>query len=115
MCMVKYYPMFIPVEGYGYGGFQAFWGAISLVSLFYFIPFNKLPEKLLKVIMHLTRFTMGVYGMHMMVGRLMNIMFAKYGIAVNTLKGCILIYFLCYAMSYLLSKIPVRIVKQLVE
>lgn len=113
--IVRYYPVFVEVDGYGYGGFKGFFVAISLMTLFYFLPFNQLPKKVLSIINGLTRFTMGVYGMHMLIGRLLNIIFTKFDIAIGSLKGCVFIYILCYFVSFVLSRMPSRTIQQLVE
>lgn len=115
ICIVRYYPVFVGVDGYGYGGFRSFFMAISIMTLFYFMPFDKLPKKVLGIIKRLTRFTMGVYGMHLLVGRLLNIIFTKFDIATGSLKGCVLIYMLCYFISFVLSKSQSRVIQQLIE
>ena len=103
------------MDGYYYGGFKVLGIAISLMVLFYFLPAAQLPKRILKLIKKLTRFTMGIYGINMLVWQLLKIAFAEFGIAINPFKQCVLIYILCYSISYGISKIPVRFVKKLVE
>ncbi len=113
--LVRYYPVFVEIDGFGYSGFRRFFVAIALVALFYLLPFHKLPGAVLRLLYKSTRFTMGIYCMHLLVGQLLRVMFMELNIAVSPLKQCVLIYILCYIISYGLSKIPVAFVQKLVE
>lgn len=113
--MIRRYAVFSDVPGYGYSGLNKIVPAVILVTVFNVLPLDKIPEKLQNGIGMLTRYTMGIYCMHMLCGRLLNIVLGHYGIVTNTFLECIVIYSLCYIGSFLISKIPIKVARQLVE
>lgn len=62
-----YYP-----AGFGYSGLILSVRAIFLIIIFYLIPFDKLPTKLLLLIKHLSLYSMGVYFSHWIIGQYLN-------------------------------------------
>lgn len=97
------YGLFSPVNGYGNSGMKMVIIAMALIVLFYLIPFERLPDRVLKGISITTRYTMGIYCMHKLVATILNAAIIKFdmGIAVNSFTECVLIYILCFLCSWI--------------
>lgn len=55
--------------GFGYEGMKFLYNAAGLFTMFYLLPLNRLPLMVKKGILFLSRYSMGVYCLHMLVGR----------------------------------------------
>lgn len=105
--IVATYSVFSEIPGYGYQGIIMLVIAFALVALFYAMPLFKLPAPILAVIEKATRYTMGIYCMHRLIATILNVIVtkAKINISINSFGICILIYVLCYLLSWLGAKI----------
>lgn len=94
---------FSDVTGYGYSGIRMIVISFAFISLFYMIPFEKLPMKAHNMIKTLTSYTMGIYCMHRLVlsilsGIIEKLDWGKY-FSLNTFSSAIFIYILCYMIA----------------
>lgn len=89
--------------GYGYSGIRMIAVAASFVALFYVIPFDRLNDRMKKLLQTITKYTMGIYCMHRLVSTLLSIAIIHWDIAVsvNSFNMCILIYILCFVLSWI--------------
>ena len=101
--------------GYGYSGVQKILIAFGLIMVAWLFPVEKLPTAVMKIIMVLSRYTFGIYCMHNLVGRFMKTIFSMFGIQSETLFMCVVVYATCYIISFMISKIPIKLCRQLVE
>lgn len=109
------YDIFKTPMGYGYQSVNGICISIITVLAFYVIPFSRLPMMITKIILSISKYSMGVFCIHYMIGRLLNrFVFPKYGWRINTFRECILIYALCLICSWLIAHIPFKICKNLV-
>ena len=109
------YEIFECPSGYGYQGMNSVCVAFFMVVLFYIAPFDKMPEFIIKIIAGISKYSLGIFCMHVMIGTILNLMvFPKFGWRTNTFKECILIYMICWASSYLVAKIPFQFGKRMV-
>lgn len=109
-CFSFYYHTVKPAIGFGYEFDDRIIRAFFVVGFVYFIPFEKLPEKILKFIKFITKYTLGIYCMHWGIGKIIDYLFTKNDLYVNSFVVCIIIYVICFCFSYLISKIrPVRL------
>lgn len=81
----------------------------------YLLPFEKLNEGYLSFIEFASRYTLGIYCMHRLVGKFVNLFFEKMNFEDSSFISCVLIYILCFAISLIISKIPSKYIKTLVE
>lgn len=105
--VITRYEIFIDISGYGYQGIKPSVIAFALVTLFYVIPFNKLPARIKIIIGHMTNYTMGIYCMHRLIARIldMSIFYLNIDIKTDSFSWCIFIYLLCYTFSWLGTRI----------
>lgn len=101
--------------GYGYSGVQKILIAFGLIMAAWLLPVEKLPAAATKIITVLSRYTFGIYCMHNLVGRFMKTIFSSFGVPSETLFMCIVVYVTCYIIAFIISKIPIKLCKQLVE
>ena len=100
--------------GFQYSG-AASVGLVAAVVLFvYALPVEKLPAVFKKGIAVVSQYTLGIYCMHNLIGKFLTILIDKTGIHVNGFVLCVIIYVLCYGMSWCIAKIPNRHIRMLV-
>ncbi len=111
------YPVFHGAQGFNYAGILYIVLSLCLVTVFTLLPLDNLPDVLKRIILVITKYTMGVYCMHRLVANVLILIFEKMQItmATNTFTFCILVYVVCYGISALLALIPLKLSKQLVE
>lgn len=101
---------------FGYSGLVLPLRAALFTAVFYVIPFERLPDCILSFIEHTTRYTFGIYCMHLLVGRLMLMAVAQSGYDFYLLPGHeLLIYICCYGVSFVLAHLPGRSLSGLVS
>ena len=62
-----------------------------------------------------SKYTLAVYCMHNLIGRLMIYLFEKIGLESGTLFMCMVVYVECYLIASIIAKIPIKMCDQLVE
>lgn len=108
------FEIFINPNGFGYQGIYRIILAISVVILFYIIPFEKMHESICNIIVKSSKYAMGIFCMHYIVGKILNYIYLKMQFNINTFVECIIIYAICIIISFLISKIPAKFCKKLV-
>ena len=108
-------PNITKINGFGYAGIYLIAMAVLITTIAYYFPFQKFPQIIQNLIVVLTKYTLGIYCMHRLVGKCMILVFERMGIEVGTFAMCICIYILCYGFSALISHIPTKMAKHLVE
>ena len=98
------YNIFIKFKGYGYHGVERFFLSISIFITFGMFPSEKIKNKIIiKVIKLITNYTAGIYYIHIAIDRYIE----SYIISIKkkTMKGCIILYLICYFISFIGSLI----------
>lgn len=95
-----------PDTGYGYQGINLMLISVILVMVFYLLPFEWMGCKVCYSIYALSKYSLGIYALHIMVGRVMNTIFEKNGIVCNSFLQCILIFAGSLILSYIICKLP---------
>ena len=93
------YDIFTPVKGFGKQGIMYNIGGVSFFLIFSLIPLDNLNKRTLFFIKLITSFTPGIYFLHF---RIYDIL--KYKISLikdNSFFGCLIIYLICYSLSFL--------------
>lgn len=116
MLMIAYGNIFTSLEGFGYAGIYLVVYSTLAFICFYEFPFECMGNGIKAVLRFLSKYSLGVYCLHMGVGHCWNrIVCAVTGWRGYTLMGCMAIFAICLFVSWLISRIPVKYAKQLVE
>lgn len=104
------------IQGFGYNGLYLMIGSILLMVMALTSPLNFVNNERFKCIVKwITSFTMGVYCMHVVFGKIVEGIFIKYGIMTQTIWVCLLVYIIGYAVSFVISLIPSKNIQNLVK
>lgn len=104
-----------PAESFIYAGIRYIVITVLIVTFFWLFPFDKfLNRKLTNLIHNLSKYSLGIYCIHLLVGYIVNELNAKYNIVGGTLRKCILIYIVSMILSYIITLIPNETVKKMV-
>lgn len=91
---------------YMYGGLKYLFAAMILVSFAELISFHtEHNNKLDFIISKITSYTMGIYYMHFVVGKYIEVIFINLSRNTQTVFMCIVIYLICYMISALINVI----------
>lgn len=108
----------------GYAGVNLSLIAWGLMAAFYFLPFDRLPEAATKVVLGVSKYCMGVYCVHLLLGQIVfdfvlqgtRMDLGKWGqLPHYGLGGCLAIWVLSYVFCWLFAKIPLAFCKRVVE
>lgn len=104
-------------QTFDYGGIGKIVMALLLIFLCYAPPLEKLPKFVHIIVKWLTRYTFGIYCMHRLVATLLHyfISHRTWDIETFTFVDCVVTYLLCYFISFLISLIPCKWTRMLVE
>lgn len=98
------------VAGFAYEGLYKLYKAILLVVIFYVVPLNKLSKWIKAPILFLSDYSVGIYCMHRLVGRVLNDakngLFLKLGWPTYSFLGVFINFGICLLLSFAISKIP---------
>lgn len=118
ICLLRYYEVFTDITGNGYAGIKRMVLATALVLLFAAPPLEKLPTSVRKVIDWLTKYSLGIFCMHRLVSTLLHYFISHRGwidMETYTFFDCLITYIICYVLALLISLIPCKWTKLLVE
>ncbi len=102
-------------EGFGYGGVYLLLMGTLCAMLAISLPLRSVPEKAKAILLFLSRHTMGVYCMHRMTGNLLRTVFPRFGLQTEGFAFCLLIYLLTFLACELLSRMPMRWLRELAD
>ena len=95
-----FYDIFIEKEGFEYNGLKMYFPSISLFIIFALFPSDKINNKIIiKIIKQITNYTAGVFYIHVPVYNYA--VFYIKSLKNKTLKGCIIIYLICYLICFI--------------
>lgn len=105
------------VRGFDYAGIPAILIAFSLITIAQFLPLNDLigSGRIRRLILILSRYTLGIYCVHRLVGDLYTYMFDQFSLKPDSSLLCVLIYITGYILSAIVAKFPLKVCRQLVE
>ena len=103
-------------KGLGYQGINLVLMALGTVTFFHYLPLERAPQWLAKSIGLVSRYCMGIYCCHLLVGWSLHAwLFPKVGIGVETFAGCIAIWVASWLLCLAIALIPGRFAKSMVE
>ena len=101
------------VKGFDYSGFAKPYLSLCIITFAFLVPFEYFGHNMKKVIFRITDYTMGIYCSHRLMYTLLYVFFP--GLSLHSFERCILIYLLCYALCFIIDKIPSKILQQLIN
>ena len=105
--VVHFYSPFVTPKGFYCQGLYLFCTAVTLTIAFIIFPFHFLPRRVQTKVFEFSRFSMGIYILHLPLSRaLTSTVFRSDPQFVGTFSYCVMVYFLSFMVSYLISKIP---------
>lgn len=103
-------------KGLGYQGVNLLLMSLGTVTFFYCLPFNRVPAVVARCIGWTSKFCMGIYCCHLVLGWIMHAwLFPHIGVAVESLSACFWIWGASWLLCYLMWLVPGRFLKSLVE
>lgn len=107
------YLSFPLAKGFGYSGITPLYLAIMAIIVASMVPFEKLPSNIKRIIYQISRYTLGIYCCH----RLVNVLLINYYpiLPIESFSWSIYVYIISYLLCLLISLIPNKIIKSLVE
>ena len=96
---------------FDYGGVDLLFISVTLLIIFYNLPVSKMPIFIRRPIEIASKYSMGIYCMHLLVGNLVSML----NLPVSSFIFSIIIYIISLCVAVLLSNIPIRGVKAIVE
>jgi len=113
---LRFNDVFVPVRGISYSGLQPMTLGFAVFALAYFLPFERLPQALVRAIAEVSKYAMGVYMVHYVLGELCYAhLFPRIGLTGRTILPVTLIFVLSWILCRLVACIPNRWAKALVE
>ncbi len=109
-------PIFQPISnGFGYEGGKRIVLSTILVICAIILPFNLKNERIMKAIKYVEKCGLGIYCTHLAVGSISEKIMDKLDMSIPSIVHCILIWFFCLGACVLISRIPNRYIKSLVN
>lgn len=106
LIIISKYAVFENLKNFKYGGLRHNIAASCIFILFSLFPLENIKYNPLKnFIKYFTRYTGGIYYMHYLVGNSYIIKKILFKSLNGTIFGCMVIYFICYSISYFGIKI----------
>jgi hypothetical protein len=105
---------FIQFKGFFEGSYPIYM-AVMLFLFFLLLPFEKVQGKGRNAILQISRFTLGIYCAHRLVYGIMDIVYELMGSDPDSFIKCLMTYLVCYAMSYIMCLLPIRVFRMMVE
>ena len=109
------YKIINTAAGFGYSDHNCILFAFVAVGIAYLLPFDKFSKRILDYIKYATRFSLGIYCMHRMIGDFLFAFLRKIEIEMDAFLLCIVIYIICFIASSLIFKIPIKFFRQIVD
>ena len=105
--------VFVEPIGYGYSGLNKLALGILMVFLFYYLPFDMLPNILKNIIKEVSKYTLGIYFIHRMTGTIIYSSRLQEHLRMRpgSLYDCIVIFGVSLAIIWVIYKIPFKWIK----
>lgn len=109
-------PVFVSPPGFFYRGLNMLAIAFALTAAFALMPMERVPEGAGRVLLALSRYSMGIYLVHIFLGRIITVfLFPVLGLQPKCFTGTFVIFAACWIFCVVLAKILPKPLKPLVE
>ena len=104
---------FVDPEGYGYSGIYKLISSILIFAFFYCMPFDILPQILQNIVKKISKYTLGIYYIHRMIGTIIynSRLYGYFNMQAGSMHDCIVIFLISFFMVYAIYKLPIKWVK----
>lgn len=110
------FKVFVVPDGFYYRGLQMLVIAVALVGAFGLLPTGRVPQKATEVLLMFSRYSMGVYFTHILIGRILTVFaFPVLGLMPKCFCGTFVVYFVSWAFCYTFAKVLPKRFKGLVQ
>lgn len=100
----------------GYAGLELVAVAVPMLAFFGSLPFDRLPSAVSRVIESFSRYAIGIYCLHYILGiPMFRYVFPRIGLGQETIPACVLLWFLSWGVCRLISLIPLEFCKRIVR
>lgn len=109
LLVVIFYSNLIPeASGFGYQGIKKILMSLLFFSLPQIAMLEGVSEGIKSAILALSKYTMGIYCCHVLVGNIIEKVFGRLGITLLPLMNCFTIFIGSYILCFLISRIPFK-------
>jgi surface polysaccharide O-acyltransferase-like enzyme len=109
------FPVFVVPDGFYYRGLNMLVIAVALMMSFALQPFGTLPNWAEKALLVFSRHSMGIYLVHMLVGRVLTVfLYPHIGLQPQCFSGTFLVFFASWLLCFALARILPEPLKPLV-
>ncbi len=109
------FDVFVAPKGFYYRGLKMFCVALALVTALRFMPLERLPLAVKRLLVWASGYSMGVYFVHIYVGKLLEeLAFPSIGIVPRSFAGGCIVFAVSFTLCWLVSLVPNRHVRALV-
>ncbi len=118
ICLLRYFGIFTDITGFGYAGIKIIVLSLALILLFAAPPLAKLPKFMHVIINWLTRYALGVFCINRLISYLLNYAVQHRNwvpIESDSIFYSILVYVISYVIVLLISLIPCKWTRMLVQ
>lgn len=103
-------------DTFGSNGLRLIIMSISFVAIFYVLPFEKIPSGCYKLISFFSKYTLGIYCIHNMIGGFYNqVLVSRFGFPYYSLLECLIVFTVSLVISVLIYHIPNKYCKSIVS
>lgn len=101
--------------GFGYSNGVNLLTVFFITGFAYLLPFDKVPPKIQAILLFITKYTLGIYCMHRLIGVSLKHVLIGSGLEINGFLLSILIYLFAFVASFIIAKISPNNLRQVVE
>ena len=113
--MMKF-DVFVTPPGFFYRGLKMLVVALGLVTAFRFLPLERTPVVFQRALVWASKFSMGVYFVHIYVGRLLEeVVFPHVSVVPRSFSGGCIVFAVSFALCVAIARIPNRWTRSLVS
>lgn len=109
--ILSLYKLIPTAPGFGYSNNNNLLVVFFAAGFAYLLPFERVSEKSRNILKYVTRYTLGIYCMHRLVGTILSM--AR--LELTGLTRCVIIYIIAFFISFIMCKLSSKYLKQLVE
>ena len=109
------YKVMTEAPGFGNSDSNCIPLAFFVTAFAFLLPLENLPGCVKKALGFITRYTLGIYCMHRLVMHLISLFLPRQAEGTESFVLCLAAYGICFLISFLISRIPLKPFRQLVS
>lgn len=108
--------VFVVPDGFYYRGLQMLATALALVAAFAMLPTGRVPPLAAKALLAVSRYTMGIYFVHILVGRVLTVfLFPVLGLKAKCFAGTFVVFAACWLLCAALARLLPKSLKGMIQ